>query len=153
MSLFNIWFSTFAWYFLLLLFTLPTFLSPSFWLHKVGFIFLLSLFILDFIYLFLERGEWGREKHRCARETLIGCFSHAPNRGPGPQPRRVPWPGIRPVTFQFEGWHPTHWATPVRVKLISLCPKMKTLLLGNEIKGMHVTDFRLRLLNCFMTFF
>ena len=27
------------------------------------------------------------------RETLIGCLSHAPSWGPGPQPRHVPWPG------------------------------------------------------------
>ena len=44
------------------------------------------------IYLFLERGERrekGGEKHRCVRETLIGCFSHAPNRGPGLPPGQV----------------------------------------------------------------
>ena len=47
----------------------------------------------DFIYLFLERRE-GREregeKHRCERETLISCLLHAPNWGPGPQPKHVP---------------------------------------------------------------
>ena len=39
-------------------------------------------------YLFLERGE-GKEKER-ERNTLIGCFSQAPNWGPGLQPRQVP---------------------------------------------------------------
>ena len=47
-----------------------------------------------FIYLFLERGE-GKER---GRESSIGCLSHAPNWGPGLQPRHVPWPGINPTT-------------------------------------------------------
>ena len=54
---------------------------------------LLYLFFLDSIYLFLETGreeEREEEKHQCGRETLVGCLSHAPNWGPGPQPRHVP---------------------------------------------------------------
>ena len=53
-------------------------------------------FFKDFIYLFLERGKEGREKHQCASETLIGCLSQAPNPGPGLQPRHVPWLEIKP---------------------------------------------------------
>ena len=38
--------------------------------------------------------EGGREregkKHQCVRETSISCLSHAPNWGPGGQPRHVP---------------------------------------------------------------
>ena len=51
----------------------------------------------------------------CVRETLTGCLSHAPNWGPGRQPRRVPWQEIEPATFQFVGWYSIHWATPARV--------------------------------------
>lgn len=42
------------------------------------------------------------EKHQGARETCIGCLLLAPNGGPGPQPRRVPWPGTsywQPFSF------------------------------------------------------
>ena len=45
------------------------------------------LFIFDFIYLFLDRGE-GREKGR--ETSMCGCFSRAPYWGPGPQPRHAP---------------------------------------------------------------
>ena len=43
-------------------------------------IFIFTIF-KDFIYLLLERergrdGEREREKHQCARETLISCLSH-----------------------------------------------------------------------------
>ena len=33
-----------------------------------------------------------------------------PNRGPGQQPRHVPWLGIELVTFRFTGQHSIHWA-------------------------------------------
>ena len=59
-----------------------------------------------FTYLFLERGqgrEKEREKYRCARDVSISYLSHAPNWGPGVQPRHVPWLEIEPVTFWFSG--------------------------------------------------
>ena len=34
--------------------------------------------------------------------------------GPALQPRHVPWPIIKPETFQFVGRRPTHQATPDR---------------------------------------
>ena len=48
----------------------------------------LSFFEKDFIYLFLER-EREREgkKHRCAKETSIGCLLHTPNLGPSLLPK------------------------------------------------------------------
>ena len=79
---------------------------------SLHFIYLKSLFIY-----FREKGREGEregKKHQCARETSIGCLSHTPSQGPGPQPRHVPWPGIEPATFWFPGWHPAHWATPGR---------------------------------------
>ena len=48
----------------------------------------------------------------------MGCLSCAPSRGPGPQPRHGPWPGIKLVTFWFVGHHSTHWATPVRAGML-----------------------------------
>ena len=52
----------------------------------------------DFIYLFLERGE-RRDKEREINidvwDTSISYLMHTPNRGPGPQPRHVPWLGIK----------------------------------------------------------
>ena len=47
---------------------------------------------------------------------MCGCLSHAPNWGPGLQPRHVPWLGIEPATPCFAGWHSIHWATPTRTK-------------------------------------
>ena len=51
------------------------------------FTFLKCFFIKDFI--FTERRE-KEEKHRCVRETPIGCLSYAPNQGPGWQPGMCP---------------------------------------------------------------
>ena len=87
---------------------------------KYSFIF----FFLDFIYLFIERGEGkkeGREGNiHVLGETSISCLSHAPNLaynlGPGLQPRHMPWWGIEPVTFWFSGQHSIHWVTPVSVQ-------------------------------------
>ena len=50
------------------------------------------------------------------RQISIGCLLHAPNWGPGPQSRRVPWLKTELVTFHFAGWHSAHWATPIRVE-------------------------------------
>ena len=75
-------------------------------------------FFKYFIYLFLEnRGgrEKKRERNMGARGiSSIGCFSHAPTRGPGLQPRHVPWLAIELETFWFTGWHSIPWATPAR---------------------------------------
>ena len=50
-------------------------------------------FLFNFyLFTFRERGREGEtegEKPECIRDTLVGCFSHAPNWGPGPQPRLV----------------------------------------------------------------
>ena len=70
--------------------------------------------------IFREEGREGErkgEKHRCVRETLIGCLSHAPSWGPGPQSRYVSWPGIELATFQFPSQCSVYWAIPARAKL------------------------------------
>ena len=51
-----------------------------------------------YLYIFREKVREGKrtgEGHRCARDILINCFSHAPNWGSGPQPRHVPYLGIK----------------------------------------------------------
>ena len=73
-----------------------------------------SYFLKDFIYLFLERG---REGERGRETSVSGCPKCTLYWGPGPQPRHVPWLGIKPVTLWFAGWHSIHWATPARLKL------------------------------------
>ena len=76
-------------------------------------------FLTDFIYLFLEREEEGREreekKHQCETEISIGCLSYAPQltTDQTSNNRHVPWPGIELVTFRFADQHPTNGATPV----------------------------------------
>ena len=68
---------------------------------------------------FRERGRKGEregEQHQC--DTLISCLLHIPNWGPGPQPRHVPWLGIKPVTLWFTGQHSIHWATPAKAVVI-----------------------------------
>ena len=58
-------------------------------------------FLSDFIiYLFLEREE-GREGERGRETSMCGCLSCTPYWGPGPQPRHVPWLGIKPATLWF----------------------------------------------------
>ena len=54
---------------------------------------LLIFLKIFYLFIFRERGSEGErevEKHGCARETLIGCFSHTQNLGPDLQPRCVP---------------------------------------------------------------
>ena len=41
-----------------------------------------------------------------------------PYGGPGPQPRHVPWLGIKLETLWFAGWHSIHWATPARATFL-----------------------------------
>ena len=81
----------------------------------------LGCFIKRFIYLFIFReGKGGRKRGRetwYVRETMIHCLCHAPNWGPGPQPKYVPWLGIELVTFQFPGRHSCLWATSARTEL------------------------------------
>ena len=47
----------------------------------------------NILFIFRERGRDGEragEKHQCEREKSVGCLLHAPNQGPGPQPRPQP---------------------------------------------------------------
>ena len=69
------------------------------------------LFITDFIYLFLGRGE-GRERGR--ETSMCACLLCAPYWGSGLPPRHVPWLGIKPVTLWFAGQCAIYWATPAR---------------------------------------
>ena len=87
----------------------------------------ISHFLKDFIYLFFpERGREGeREKHQC-----VPAPRHAPNWGPGPQLRHVPWLGIEPATLWFTSPRSVHWATPARVISAIFDYRQKGLLLA-----------------------
>ena len=79
-------------------------------------------FFKGFIYSFLERrreGEREGEQHLCARDTSINCLLHAPNWGPGSQPRYMPWLGITVATLWFTGQHSIHWATQASCRFTS----------------------------------
>ena len=59
-----------------------------------------------YLFILRERGWKGErqgEKHKGVRETPIGYLLHAPQLGTGSQPRHVPRPGIKLVTFCFLG--------------------------------------------------
>ena len=78
-----------------------------------------KVFILRF-YLFIFR-ERGREGERKGEKNQCVVASHAPHTGdlahnPGmcPQPRHVPWLGIKLATLWLAGQHSIHWATPAR---------------------------------------
>ena len=44
----------------------------------------------DLLFQRERKGERGREKHQCERETLNGCVPYAPDWGKEPGPRYVP---------------------------------------------------------------
>ena len=84
--------------------------------HQGGTILLKQnfFFLRFYLFTFRKRGRKGEregEQHRCINWLPL---SHAPNWGPGPQPRHMPWLGIELATFQFAGQHSIHWATPAR---------------------------------------
>ena len=86
---------------------------------------ILFFFFFKILFIYFKRGGKGRRKR--GRETLMcGCLSHALNWGPGPQPRHVPWLGIKLMTLWSLGWHSIHWATPARA--IFVLPSVCTLL-------------------------
>ena len=118
-------------------------------------------FFKKFFNLFIdlrERGrwEWGRERQwdQCQRETSIGCPHKCPNRGLNPQPRYVPWPGIKPPTFfSVRDDTPTNWATPSRAHvflIINISLFIKEIVLS----VIHMSNiFFSFLLNLIMTVF
>ena len=67
-----------------------------------------------FIYLFLDRGE-GREKEKERNINLWLPLTY-PLLGTRPQPRPVPWLGIKPVTLWLTGQGSIHWTTPARAE-------------------------------------
>ena len=100
------------------------------------------LFLMRFyLFTFRERGREGERKRGRAtsvweKHQSVASHTH-PNQGPNPQPRRVPWPGIKPVTFCFAGQGPTNWATPVRVRIAFLMEE-KQMWLSRNIKEFGV---------------
>ena len=74
-------------------------------------------FLRFFKFIFRERKREGEEEGE-KRQSV--AYPICPVRGPNPQHRHVPWPGIKMGTFRFAGQHPTNWATPVRAWAFSL---------------------------------
>ena len=68
--------------------------------EEVAYLFI--LFFKDRFYLLILREGKGRRK-RGRGTSMCGCLSWAPDWGPGPQPRRVPWLGIKLATVWFAG--------------------------------------------------
>ena len=77
------------------------------------------LFLKDFIYLFLEKGE-GKEKER-ERNINVWSSLTCSHWEPGPQPRHVPWLGMEPPTLWFTGPCSIHWAIPARAQFYFDC--------------------------------
>ena len=47
---------------------------------------------------------------------MCSCLFCAPNWEPEPEPRHVPWLGIKLVTLWFTDWRSIQWATPARAQ-------------------------------------
>ena len=78
----------------------------------------MNIFFFKRFYLFTFGRGKGREKERerninvWEKHRSVSCLSHAPNQGPGPQPRHEPCLGIKLMTLWFLGRLSIHWATP-----------------------------------------
>ena len=65
-----------------------------------------------FFYFYFKK----RRKEILMWETSISCLAYVPDQGLNLQPRHVPWPGLKQVTFCSVVQHPTNWANPVRTE-------------------------------------
>ena len=70
-----------------------------------------------FINLFLEKGKGGQKRGRetsmCERHTDWLPLARTPTRDLARNLGTCPTRNHTDDLFQFAGWHPTHWATPV----------------------------------------
>ena len=98
-----------------------SFFFLSFFFFLFFFFFFSFFFFFFFKILFILTEGKGRRKR--GRETSVcGCLSSTPYRGPGLQPRHMPWLGMEPANLWFTGWHSIHWVPPARamVSLLSI---------------------------------
>ena len=96
-----------------------------------------------YLFIFREKGREGERQGEISvweRNINWLLLATCPNWGPGPQLMHVPWPGIELAIFHFAGWHPIHWATPVRVYPASWCPNSNLLLLKSMLFICSITD-------------
>ena len=87
-----------------------------FYILECGYFFtffrFIYLYFIKILFIYFQReGKGGRKG---GREASVGCLSHTPDEGPGPQPRNLPWLGIELATFLFLEQSPAHRAAPVR---------------------------------------
>ena len=83
-------------------------LCPKYWngLHFIYFFKRFDFFILGRV------GERGKIDVWAEHRRVASCMH--PERGPGPPPRHMPWPGIEPVSDLFLCRLMPNWAAPVR---------------------------------------
>ena len=72
---------------------------------------------------------------------MCGCLSHSPYWGPGPQPRHVPWVGIKLLTLWFVGRHSTTEPQQPGWVLIAL-----TEMRMEVIQNTHITGHLVRMI-------
>ena len=78
-----------------------------------------------------RRHRWGRERDR-ERNRLPPIYN--PTKGPNPQPRHVPWLGIKSWPFGLQDDVPIHWATLARAcfgKRLTMAPQQLVLWQGS----------------------
>ena len=70
--------------------------------------YMISTYFLRFYFIiFRKRKRWERNIDAREKHWLV-AYCTCPDWGPKPQPRYVPWPGMKPVTFHFVEQCPTN---------------------------------------------
>ena len=88
--------------------------------------------------IFRERRR-EREKHQCKREhRLVASYTH-PNWGPNLQPKYVPWPGIKLVTFWLWDDAPIKPYCPgLKSNVLTVEPKVLCYLAVHHLSDPHL---------------
>ena len=84
---------------------------------KLGFVFFLNLHQRICLLIWEREREIEREKHQ-----MVASHMH-PDWGSNPQPRYVPWPGMKPASCWCMGWCSNQLSHPASTRLVSFCPR------------------------------